>query len=421
MLMHLGSIPVVVVSNADVARLVLKTHELTFLNRRVVGVLNKLTYNGKDNHGEYWKQIKGFLVHHLLSKERVGSFHEVRKEELDLMIHKIGETCGSVVNFSELISSLSINVICRLVLGRKYNGKKFENMVEQPKKLVFMVTIGQYIPWLSWLDDLIGINGKIQKVVKEYDEFIEEQLRPKFDQENCLSDILLRKLLEAEHGFEYSRETIKAMILDIFTGATDTAFTALEWAFSELVRNPRVMKTLQKQVDSITRGKLNINEDDLEKLNYLNAVVKETLRLHPPAPIIPRASTQDVRLMGYNIESGTRVFINVWAIGRDPSVWEEPEEFKPERFLNPNYDFKGSHFEFIPFGAGRRGCPGVHFATIFMKLVIANTVYKFDLSVSPGDKGENLDMSESTAFTVHRKNPLLLVATRRYEFSGKNM
>lgn len=172
------------------------------------------------------------------------------------------------------------------------------------------------------------------------------------------------------------------------------------------------MKKLQKEVKEIAQGKPIITEDDLESMLYLQAVLKETLRLHTPLPLlISRKSTQYVKLMGYDIEEGTQVIINAWAIGRDPSLWEEAENFRPERFLDNSIDYKGLHFEFIPFGSGRRGCPGIQFAMIINKLALANLVYKYDFILPNVMKGEELDMSEITGLTLHRKSPLLLIAT----------
>lgn len=199
----------------------------------------------------------------------------------------------------------------------------------------------------------------------------------------------------------------------MFVGGTDTTYTSLEWAISELIKHPRVMKKLQQEVREIAQGRPKITEKDLENLQhpYLKAVMKETMRLHTPLPLlVPRESTQDVKLMGYDIAAGTQVLINVWMIGRDPAIWEEPEDFKPERFLTTDIDYKGLHFELLPFGAGRRGCPGIQFAMALSKLALANLVYNFNFKIPQG-RGEDLEMSESIGLTVHRKNPLLVVAT----------
>jgi len=149
----------------------------------------------------------------------------------------------------------------------------------------------------------------------------------------------------------------------MFAAGTDTTYTVLEWAMAELLRHQTVMQKLQDEVRTVVGDKTHVTEEDLVKMNYLKAVIKETLRLHAPVPLlVPRKSMEDIKLNGYDIAAGTQVIVNAWAIARDPSSWEQPLEFKPERFMNSSIDFKGLDFELIPFGAGRRGCPGVLFA-----------------------------------------------------------
>ncbi|KAL8200106.1 hypothetical protein R6Q57_011445 [Mikania cordata] len=163
------------------------------------------------------------------------------------------------------------------------------------------------------------------------------------------------------------------------------------------------MKELQQEARKIGRGRPMIPEEDVEKMPYLKAVFKEALRLHVLIPLlVPRESTQDVKIFGYDIPSGTQVWINAWSIARDPSIWEEPDVFRPERFLNSPIDYIGSHFEFLPFGAGRRGCSGIKFAATINELVLANLVYKFEFAL----EGEHsLDMSETDGMTAHKKYP----------------
>ncbi|KAJ0613923.1 putative psoralen synthase [Helianthus annuus] len=199
---------------------------------------------------------------------------------------------------------------------------------------------------------------------------------------------------------------------DVFTGGTDSTYATLEWELSELIRNPHAMKKLQEEVREVAKGKPKITEDDLDQMHYLKAVVKETFRMHMPLPLlVPRESTSDVKVMGYNISSGTQVIINAWAVGRDPSLWDNPDEFRPERFLDSSVDYRGFNFELTPFGAGRRKCPGIQFAMNVNELVIASLVHKFDFGLPDGQKGEDLDMSETTGITIHKKLPLLVVAT----------
>ena len=200
---------------------------------------------------------------------------------------------------------------------------------------------------------------------------------------------------------------------DMFAAGTDTTQTFIEWVIIELIRQPRAMKQVQEEIRKVVGGgNNNICEEHLEKLTYLKAVVKESLRLHPPAPLLVfHESSEDVKLNGFDVAAGTQVLINAWAIHRDPSFWEEPEEFRPERFLNNPCDFTGLYFHYIPFGAGRRICPGISFAIRTTELLIANLVYEFDWKFPRGIEAENLDMTEAAGITVGRRDPPMLIAT----------
>ena len=198
----------------------------------------------------------------------------------------------------------------------------------------------------------------------------------------------------------------------MFAAGTDTTHTIMEWAMTELLRHPKVMEKLQTEVRQIARGKPEVSENDIEKMKYLKAVIKETLRLHCPVPLlVPRESTQDVKVMGYDISAGTQVIVNGWAIGRDPSLWKNPEEFQPERFLDSDIDFRGFNFELIPFGAGRRGCPGISFGIAVNELVLAKLMHKFNFAFPEGAEEKDVDVPEATGITAHRKFPLLVAAT----------
>jgi len=198
----------------------------------------------------------------------------------------------------------------------------------------------------------------------------------------------------------------------MFAAGTDTTYTALEWAMSELLKHPESMKKLKSEIKAIVGEKGYVEEEDIEKMHYLKAIIKETLRLHPPLPLlVPRESIQYIKVKGYDINPGTRVMINVWAIGRDPEVWEEAEEFRPERFMKSSMDFKGQNFELVPFGAGRRGCPGIAFVTPVIEIALANVVHKFEWKLPNGAAGEDLDMSGLPGVVLHRKFPLVAMAT----------
>uniref|UniRef100_A0ACD5V357 Uncharacterized protein n=1 Tax=Avena sativa TaxID=4498 RepID=A0ACD5V357_AVESA len=230
------------------------------------------------------------------------------------------------------------------------------------------------------------------------------------DDEDLL-DVLLRLQKEDSLALPLTTESICAVLFDIFSGATDTTGTILEWAMSELVRHPKAMARAQLEIrETIGQDRDVISNNDIAKLNYMRMVIKEVLRLHQPAPLIPRMAREDCKIMGYDMPKGTTIFINVFAVSRDPKCWKNPEEFVPERFENNNMDYTGTHYEFTPFGAGRRQCPGMLFGTSTLEITLANLLYHFDWVLPGGASLESLDMSEKFGMTVGRKYDLQLMA-----------
>ena len=192
---------------------------------------------------------------------------------------------------------------------------------------------------------------------------------------------------------------------------TDTGAATLVWAMVEVMKNPGVMKKAQEELRSAFGNKGFIDEDDLHKLPYLKALVKETLRVHPPAPLLlPRQTLEKCSIDGYDIPPKTLVYVNAWAIGRDPEVWENPEEFLPERFLGSSVDFKGQDYQLIPFGAGRRICPGIHLAVVTVELALANLLYSLDWEMPHGMSKDDIDMDVKPGIVLHKRNALCLQA-----------
>lgn len=184
---------------------------------------------------------------------------------------------------------------------------------------------------------------------------------------------------------------------------------------AKLIRNPRVLRKAQNEVRGAVKKKGKVEESDLSELKYLTSVIKEGFRLHPPVPLlIPRETTESCTIEGYEIPAKTMVFVHAKMIGKDPKCWENPNEFFPERFLDSSIDYKGNHFEFLPFGAGRRGCPGMNFGLQLVELVLANLLYHYDWELPDGVRGEDLDMEEAAGLTIQKKVPLCLAARLVY-------
>nr|QBS13818.1 Cytochrome P450 monooxygenase [Marrubium vulgare] len=429
MLLHFGKVPVLVASSADAAREIMKNQDLVFSNRPKLSIPDRLQYGSRDvafsPYGEYWRQVRSICVLHLLSMKRVQSFRRVREEETTLLVEKM-RSSSSVVNLSEELVRLTNDVVCRVALGRKYSGdaegRKVTKMLGEFLVVLGTFNVGDYIPWLAWINKINGLDGKVENVGKQFDEFLEgviqqhrERKRDEFDGDVLVLDLvdtLLEFQRENEGVSPVEDDTIKAVVQDMFGAGTDTISTSLEWTIAELIRNPRTMEILQNEVRKVGGNKGDIKEVDIENMPYLKAVIKESLRLHAPVPLlIPRESTQDTKVLGFEIASGTHVLINVWAIARDPSLWKNSEEFIPERFLETNIDLRGLHFEFTPFGAGRRGCPGIAFALSVGELALAKLIHNFNFVLPNGERGQDLDMSEVYGIVIRRKHPLLLVAT----------
>nr|WET52767.1 cytochrome P450 71AU227 [Callicarpa americana] len=428
MLLHFGSVPVLIVSSADAAREIMRTHDLTLGSRPLYKAHKKLVYDGKDvvfaPYGEYWRQVRSIFVLQLLSNIRVESFRSIREEETALFMKKIRESSGPV-NLTKMFSEFTNDGICRSAFGRKYgeseNGKKFLQLLTELMELLGTISIGDFIPWLSWITRVNGFDKRVDNVAKRLDDFLEGVIQERMEipkgqgvldknGENFV-DIMLEIHNENTAGVSIGRDIMKALVLDAFVGGTDTISTALEWVMTELLRHPTVMEKLQNEVREIAKDKQDITDNDFEKMHYLKAVIKEILRYHPPFPLlVPRVASKDVNIKGYDVSAGTVVMINAWAIGRDPTSWNEPEKFQPERFLNSSIDFKGLDFELIPFGTGRRGCPGIAFSVANIEIVLANLVQKFNWELPEGAEGKDLDMTERPGITVHRDIPLLALA-----------
>ena len=193
----------------------------------------------------------------------------------------------------------------------------------------------------------------------------------------------------------------------------------MEWAISELFNNPRVLKKAQEEVDSVTRKERLVCEEDGPNLPYIHAIIKETMRLHPPIPMIMRKGMEDCVVDGNMIPKGSMVCVNIWAMARDPKIWETPLEFRPERFLeNKDIDMKGHQFELLPFGSGRRGCPGMPLALRQLPTVIGALAQCFEWKMLDSeskilDHGKKIDMDERPGLTAPRANDLICIPVAR--------
>ncbi|EES13191.1 hypothetical protein BDA96_07G003600 [Sorghum bicolor] len=430
MLLHLGAVPTLIVSSPSAAQAVLRTQDHIFASRAYSPVTDILFYGSTDvafsPYGEHWRQVKKIVTTHLLTNKKVRSYRHAREHEVRLVVAKIREaaTAGTAIDLSELLNAFANDIVCHAVSGKFFReegrNKLFRELVEANSSLIGGFNVEDYFPVLVKLDIIKRmVCAKAQKVNKMWDDLLNTLIddhasRPASERDGEESDFI-DVLLSLQQEYNLTRDHIKAQLVVMFEAGTDTSFIVLEYAMAQLMRNPRLMNKLQAEVRStIAKGKEIVTEDELNSLAYLKAVIKETLRLHMPAPLmVPHLSMADCNIEGYTIPSGTRAIVNSWALARDPSYWEKADEFMPERFMEGGsaaaMDNKGNDFQYLPFGAGRRICPGINFASSSIEVMLANLIYHFNWELPMELAETGIDMTESFGVTVHRTEKLLLV------------
>ncbi|KAI7724482.1 hypothetical protein M8C21_002707 [Ambrosia artemisiifolia] len=436
MSIRLGSVQFVIVSSPDAAKLFLGTHDTVFASRPQIQAAKYLSYDNKgmtfSEYGPYWRSVRKFCTVELLSATKINGFAGMRREEIGLMVEEMKAVAKvrKMVNLSEKVSSVIEGMVCRMLFGKKNDDRfAFKTVIDKSMEATGIFNLADYVPMLAPFD-LQGLTKRFKSLSKELDEMFETLIdeherhystseTPNRNQMDFI-DILLSLKQEYsnthdELSYTINRSNMKAILLDMVAGAIDTAKTSIEWILSVLIKHPRVMKELQKELSTMVGDKPMVEETDLTKLKYLHMVVKETFRLYPVAPLlVPHQSMEDITINGYNIPKKTRIIVNYWAFGRDSKVWSDNwEEFIPERFLDKEIDYRGPDFKLIQFGVGRRGCPGMNLGLLNIGLVVSNLVHLFDWELPNDMSPSDLDMEEKFGLTTPRRMPLFAVPTCR--------
>ncbi|CAN6167038.1 unnamed protein product [Urochloa humidicola] len=434
MQLQLGSLPAVVVASAEMAKSFLKTHDAVFCDRPRFVAGKHTAYNYSDillaPYDAYWRQARRICIAELFSAKRLELFEHVRREEVCAMLRGLRESSGGVVQVRDYLQMATLGVISRVVLGRKYVEEEvsergspppvmapaeFMQMVHEFYELNGVFNIGDFIPWLGWLD-LQGYVRRMKRTTKRWDWFLERVLDEHNERRRLegdrfvvrdMVDVLLQLADDPNLEVKLSRHNVKAITKDLIVGAVDSQSNTMEWAISELLKNPECLTRATKELDNLIGGDRLVTEKDLPHLSYIEAIIKETARMHPAAPmLVPHLSREDASIDGYDIPAGTIVLVNVWSIGRDPMSWDAPEKFQPERFVGSKIDMKGQCFELLPFGSGRRMCPGYSLGMKVMTLYLANLLHSFSWRLPDGISKEKLCMDEIYQLTMPRKIPL---------------
>ncbi|KAL3820173.1 hypothetical protein ACJIZ3_006078 [Penstemon smallii] len=427
-LLQLGEISTIVVSSPETAKQVMKTHDLVFASRPSLLTPEIICYGNTaiafTPYGAYWRQLRKLCTLELLSTKRVNTFRPIREEEFLNLCNQIASNVGSTINLTEMVGLTAYDITSRATLGKKTGEQaKFISMIREVIKYMGGMHIADVYPSIKMFRWISGLKIKLQKLHKITDGIIgniiiEHKLHAKSitDHENKehhedLLDVLL-KLQESGLELPLTTDNIKSVLVETFSAGNETSGTTFIWAMSEMLKNPKILENAQNEVRHVFDGKGYVEESGLDELKYIKAVVKEALRLHPPLPLLlPRESRERCKIDGYEIPAKTRVLVNAWAINRDPKYWKDAESFKPERFLDDNIsvDYKGNDFKYIPFGAGRRICPGLAFGLANVELPIAMLLYHFDWILPNEMKPEDVDMTEAFGVTVRTKTDLYAI------------
>ncbi|XP_024980898.1 cytochrome P450 93A3-like [Cynara cardunculus var. scolymus] len=430
--LFLGSVPCIVACSPETAKEFLKTYENSFLDRPQNSAVDYLTYGSKDfsfaPYGSYWKFMKKVVMSQLLNGTTLDLLLPVRHEEINCFIKLLSEKAklGKAVDLDGELVKLTNNVISRMLMSERCS--EAENEAGEMRKLVTEIAeitgkfnLSDYI-WFCKNLDLQGFGKRLKDIRTRFDALIErimkeheEARKQEMGEVKDLLHILLDIAQDESMEIKLSRENIKAFILDIFAAGTDTSAITTEWALAELINHPNMMNKCVEEIDQVVGKNRLLQESDIPNLPYLQAIVKETLRLHPTGPMILRQSTEECTVAGYHIPANTTIFVNVWALGRDPNHWENPLEFKPERFEKKQLDVRGQHFHMLPFGSGRRMCPGTSLALNVVHATLGAMIQCFEWKAGKDGNLTSVDMEEGVGITLPRANPLVCVPVARLE------
>ncbi|XP_050224676.1 cytochrome P450 93B2-like [Mercurialis annua] len=436
--LRLGSIQSVVVSNPEMAKEFLKTHDLTFSYRIFNQAIDYLTYNAATPLAPYsseWIFVKKLSISELLGSHTLNKFLPLRTQELHSFLRMLvakSET-GESVNLSKEMLRLTNNIISRMIVSRRCseNNDEVVDLVREVTAIFGEFNISDFI-WFFKNWDLQGIRRRLKDIRTRYDVLLEKIIREREeDRKKRLEDndnngvkdfldLLLDVVEDKNSDIRLSRVHMKGLVMDYLTAGTDSTSVAIEWAMAEIINNPTILKKARQEIESKVGKQRLVEESDVPNLTYIQAIIKETFRLHPPIPLILRSSIQECKVKNYTIPNNTLLMVNLWSIGRDSEIWKNPLEFNPERFYENDFDFRGQHFQLLPFGSGRRNCSGMSLAMQILPITLATLIQCFDWTVVASrpaavDGGDQVvDMTEKPGITAPLANHLVCVPIARF-------
>ncbi|XP_076904038.1 cytochrome P450 78A5-like [Bidens hawaiensis] len=416
----------VISSHPDTAKDILNSTD--FADRPVKESAYELLFHramGFAPYGDYWRSLRRISATHLFSPKRVAGFGVFRQSIGLKMISQVVSNMeeNGIVEVKKILHFGSLNNVMMSVFGKSYDdfgehggdGYELEKLVSEGYELLGIFNWSDHFPIVSWFD-LQGVRKRCRNLVSKVNVFVEEiimQHREKRSRGGATSvyegdfvDVLLD--LELENKF--SDADMIAVLWEMIFRGTDTVAILLEWILARMVLHPDIQAKAQAEIDSVTGGVRSVNDSDVDNFPYLHAIVKETLRMHPPGPLLSwaRLAIQDTVVGPHMVPAGTTAMVNMWAITHDEKFWSEPNRFNPDRFLNEDVAIMGSDLRLAPFGAGRRVCPGKTLGITTVHLWLAQLLQKFEW-VEAG----SVDLSECLKLSLEMKKPFVCKAVAR--------
>ncbi|XP_024515148.1 cytochrome P450 71A1-like [Selaginella moellendorffii] len=430
MFLRLGVRPHIIISSPEMARQVLKEHDVEFASRPLFSTIGRLlSYNFQDlifaPHGERWKMLRRVCGTELFTASKVSHFAGTRKRELGAFgeIVEASAKDGHEFDLSSMLHEYFTNLMTCVLFGRKFYGtdtpltpeaEAYKASWAIQAKESRRLFAGDYIPAIRWLDTLRGTQNRLKnEALPARSRFLEaviEEHAKDFDPENPRDFVDVMLTLGGEN--KLSNDQIIALLQDLLLAGTGTSKGTIEWAISELIVNPRVQEKAHEELDRVVGRDRPLEESHLKDLLYIQAIVKEVFRKRPIAPLgLPHYNDREVTLAGYTIAAHTTVLVNIWAIHHDPSIWSDPELFLPERFLGSDHSVLGKDFDLLPFSSGRRRCVGIPLAMPHVTLTLAYLLHRWSWRSPLGKPIEMAELAGAGAAAV--TSPRIVCASHR--------
>ncbi|XP_027118395.1 geraniol 8-hydroxylase-like [Coffea arabica] len=429
MTIKLGCVTTVVASSTEMAREILQKNDQAFWMRPIVDAATAETDYQRSiiwiSQGAQWQKLRKLLNSRVFTSQRLDALQELRCQMMENMLKRVFEAreAGEAIYIGRLVFGTTLSLLSNMIFSadildpNSKEVKELKDLILRILELVGKPNLADFFPILKPFDPQ-GIRRDIKPAYDGLHSLIENNIDRRMKQRASgieRSGDFLDALLDHSEQYgpdELDLPEVRLLLMDLFIGGTDATTATIEWAMAELLHNPEKMaKVKQELVENVGSG-FSVKEADIMQLPYLDAVLKETMRLHPTTPLLIHSAETDVQLCGFIIPKHTQVMVNAWSITRDAAYWKDPTIFLPERFLNSDIDFRGRDLSLIPFGSGRRICPGLPLAVRMVKLLLATLVHNSDWKLPNGMEPKDMDMKDKFGLSLEKAEPLAAIPVR---------